>query len=75
MVEGIWGNFKKQIEKFKIPTALLLCCSISPFAFHAFTLHAFTVSRFTLHEKSNLPYPSLRKRDFKLGKCLIHPPL
>jgi len=28
MVEGIWGNFKSQIEKFKIPTALLLCCSV-----------------------------------------------
>jgi hypothetical protein len=24
MVEGIWGNFKNQIEKFKIPTAPLL---------------------------------------------------
>jgi len=43
MVEGIWGNFKSQIEKFKIPTALLLRCSAAllyPIAFHAFTLHA-----------------------------------
>jgi len=39
-----------------------------------FTLSRF-FSRFTpsrLHEKSNLPYPSLRKRDFKLRKCLIY---
>jgi hypothetical protein len=27
MIEGIWGNFKSQIEKFKIPTTLLLSCS------------------------------------------------
>jgi hypothetical protein len=27
IVEGIWGNFKRQIEKFKIPPDLLLYCS------------------------------------------------
>jgi len=30
MLEGIWGNFKRQIEKFKIPAALLLYCSAAP---------------------------------------------
>jgi len=41
--------------------------------FSRFTLSRFfsrfTPSRFTI---KNLPYPSLRKRDFKLWKCLIY---
>jgi len=46
----------------------IFCCSTA-----LLLLSLFTASRFTLHEKLNLPYPSLKKRDFLRGIFLIIP--
>jgi len=50
---------------------------ICDYILHGFTLHAFTdfftLHAFTLHAK-NLPYPSLRKRDFLEEKLINKSP-
>jgi len=50
-------------------SALLLYCSAALFLLSLFLASRFTLHGFTLHEKLNLPYPSLWKEGFLL--CVI----
>jgi hypothetical protein len=85
MVEGIWGNFKRQIEKFQIPTALLLCCSIgmryalffttrrlSDLRLNSSRLHA---SRFHGFFHASRLYSRFTQKNLPYRNCFNNPPL